>query len=1036
MRLFRHSHCQRTALLSKEEAMQPISHPLVSCCDGWEFIFQVNDAFLRGEGSSTADRDAADGSPAADRDAVAGSPTADRDAADEDCRILPVRLPHSVSRTPLKYADSSSYETVSGYRRRFTIIKRPGMRYILHFMGAAHIAEVFVNGCFVLRHACGYTEFQVDLTPYIRPDGTCLVAVRLDSTENPSIPPFGYVIDYLTYGGIYRPVRLEERPEAAVEDVFVYTPTLDSVHVEAQIAGLGPDDTFTCTAAILDAEGQEICAIHPLTAAERITVPACDTAAHRFVSDPSVTGPGLRLAADIQLPKKGIHYWMPDTPYLYTVRIVLDSSTSVECAAEIAVMHTSEIPAEQINEIPAEHINAGQYSTLPGQHSVAVRFGVRTAVFQADGFYLNGQKLFLRGLNRHQCYPYIGYAASASLQRLDAQILKNELRVNDVRTSHYPQSQDFIDACDELGLLVFTEIPGWQHIGDSSDWRSQVLDNTREMVLQYRNHPSIVLWGVRINESVDCDELYRETNRIAHELDPSRATSGVRYLENSSLLEDVYAFNDFSYAGERIYEAPSLKAPAAKPKRKVMKKHPDRPFIISECNGHMFPTKPSDSWLRREEQALRHARVLNDAMADGQHAGCFEWCMFDYPTHKDFGSGDRICYHGVMDAFRNHKISAAVWASQGDIDAGFAVQDTAGGAQIYAAGGAQTSADSGAQASAAGGAPVLEISSSMDIGDYDAGRLERCYAFTNADSVRLYKNGDFVIEVNASDYRALPHGPLCIDDRIGCLLQTKEGFTGRKEKLLHRALVAAGRYGIAALPLPDLLRMGWCMVRYGLTFEDGVRLYGKYVGNWGGEATVWRFDAIRDNAVVASVTRSPSARLHLEVRVNDQAASGTLNRACGLSGAAAQDRPVLPACGALQDNAYLLYESDTFDMALIRVRILDEYGSPAVYADMPVRFTISAESDTTLTVPFAAQADCRCHDIAPTQAAADSACSLYPAVFAGNETCGSTMTAPVQGGAAGTIIRTTGRAGHFTLDVEAEGMEMVSLQFQVVSAGM
>ena len=96
----------------------------------------------------------------------------------------------------------------------------------------------------------------------------------------------------------------------------------------------------------------------------------------------------------------------------------------------------------------------------------SLRFGFRTVRFENDGFYLNGQRIKLRGLNRHQSYAYVGYAMPKSVQELDAEILKNELGVNAVRTSHYPQSQHFISRCDELGLLVFTEIPGWQHIGD------------------------------------------------------------------------------------------------------------------------------------------------------------------------------------------------------------------------------------------------------------------------------------------------------------------------------------------------------------------------------------------------------------------------------------------------------------------------------------------------------------------------------------------------------------------------------------------
>lgn len=117
----------------------------------------------------------------------------------------------------------------------------------------------------------------------------------------------------------------------------------------------------------------------------------------------------------------------------------------------------------------------------------------------------------------------------AGPQIQDAKILKKELKVNAVRTSHYPQSQHFIDACDELGLLVFTEIPGWQYIGDE-EWKKIACQNTAEMVTQYRNHPSVILWGVRINESADDHDLYTKTNEIAHRLDDSRATGGVRCI--------------------------------------------------------------------------------------------------------------------------------------------------------------------------------------------------------------------------------------------------------------------------------------------------------------------------------------------------------------------------------------------------------------------------------------------------------------------------------------------------------------------------
>ena len=123
---------------------------------------------------------------------------------------------------------------------------------------------------------------------------------------------------------------------------------------------------------------------------------------------------------------------------------------------------------------------------------------------------------------------------------------KKELKCNIVRTSHYPQSTHFLDACDEVGLLVFEEIPGWQHIGDQA-WQDLAVRNVGEMIRRDWNHPSIILWGVRINESLDDHEFYTRTNALAHQLDDSRQTGGVRYLRNSELLEDVFTINDFGF---------------------------------------------------------------------------------------------------------------------------------------------------------------------------------------------------------------------------------------------------------------------------------------------------------------------------------------------------------------------------------------------------------------------------------------------------------------------------------------------------------
>ncbi len=777
---------------------------MISLCSQWEFIKNWNDAFVRGEGIGEA-----------------------------------VRLPHTVQELPLHYADHTSYQMLCGYRRKLDVTEEMlGKRLFLRFDGAAHIATVYLNGRELITHRCGYTAFRVEITGHVHA-GENLIAVKLDTTENPEIPPFGFVIDYLTYGGLYREVWLDVREDSLISDLYITTPTTESAHLE------------------ISAENAEDCCF---------VVEILDEAGETVLKKKT-----LDTVLDLDIP--GAHSWSCEDPYRHTCRVSLVKNDRILDVQE-------------------------------------VKFGFRTAEFRENGFFLNGAQVFLRGLNRHQCWPYIGYAAPERLQREDARILKEELGCVIVRTSHYPQSQYFIDECDRLGLLVFTEIPGWQHIGDDEHWREQCVENTREMVLQYRNHPSIIVWGVRINESQDCDDLYCRTNEVARALDPSRATTGVRFIEKSNLLEDVYSYNDFSHAGDNA---------GVKPKKSVT---PDmnKALLITEHKGHMFPTKSFDPWQKRQEHALRHARVQNDAAADGRHAGCIGWCMFDYATHKDFGSGDRICYHGVLDAFRNPKLAAAVYASQQEKW------------------------------------PVLAVSSPMDIGDYPAGNIGEVSVFTNADEVALYKNGLFVSKLSKGDFGALPHPPLVLDDTIGQLLETQEGFETPKAQLLKKALLSAAKYGLAGMPKADMLRMGYAMVRYKMNFEDGVALYGKYVGNWGGEATIWRFDAIKNGEVTASVTCCPSAQLHLEA---------------------------IPSHTQLQEGA-------TYDMAAVRIRVLDEFGNIAPYAQLPVRLTV--EGAAQLVGPDVVTAE---------------------------------------GGMCGTYIRTTGETGTAKLTVSAHSLAPVTVEFTV-----
>lgn len=675
-----------------------------------------------------------------------------------------VRLPHTCAETPYDYFDESAYQMVCGYRRVLNVPAEWEDKCLLLTIGAAgHFAEVFLDGEKLAEHRCGYTAFTVDLTGRAKPGQTHLLAVKVDSRETVDQPPFGFVIDYMTYGGLYREVWLDVKEPAHISDVFA-KPRAD---------GRLESDVF-CTglSAGADAIRQTV-----LDGGRAVASRTALLAGHNLMQ------PSVPVALEVPDVKR----WDVDAPHLYTL------TTELLRGGEVLDTHT-------------------------------VRIGFRDIRFEPDGFYLNGRKLKLRGLNRHQSYPYVGYAMPASIQRMDADVLKKELGLNAVRTSHYPQSQHFIDRCDEVGLLVFTEIPGWQHIGTSPLWRRQALDNVEEMVKQYRNHPSIMLWGVRINESKDDDELYTKTNELARKLDPTRPTGGVRCIKKSHLLEDVYTYNDFVHDGEQK---------GCEPKKNVTSDE-KKAYLISEYGGHMYPTKIFDSELHLLSHTLRHAAVRDAVMAEEDIAGSFGWCMADYNTHQDFGSGDRICYHGVLDMYRNPKPAAAVYAVEQDE------------------------------------VPVLEISSDMAIGEHPASNMGEIYILTNADSVRMYRNGLLLHEYTHKDspYSHLRRGPILISDFIGPRLEQEEGMNAKQAQLVKDILNYSAIHGFAKLPPKIMAKAGVAMAKYHMTFQDAYDLYGKYIGNWGDTVATFRFEAVKDGRVVKTVEKSPVRRVVLDVQTD------------------------------------------------------------------------------------------------------------------------------------------------------------------------
>jgi beta-galactosidase len=511
----------------------------------------------------------------------------------DDSRFDRVVIPHTNVRLPWHGFDEKRYEFISIYRRRFKIpAEAKGRRVFVDFEGAMTASTVWINGVRLGEYKGGYTPFSFDLTDHINFGGDNLLAVDLDSTERADIPPFGYQIDYLTFGGIYREVWIRVVPNTFIENIFAQPRDVLSGH-----PGLDVDCHIQHSEASHETHTLEV----ELRDGERVVAKATEAV-------PAGGAAPEPVVHTVRFAKLGgIKLWELREPNLYTVHVRLLHGTQL-------VDHDTR------------------------------RIGFRQAEFTDHGFEINGKVVKLRGLDHHQTYPFVGQAMPGRAQRSDALILRNKLKCNIVRTSHYPQSRHFLDACDEIGLLVLEEIPGWQHIGDE-DWKLLSIDNLSRMIRRDWNHPSIILWGVRINESLDDHSFYTRTNALSHKLDPTRQTGGIRYFQSSEFLEDVFTMNDFGFP---------LKPP----------NHPR--YLNTEFVGHTYPTKTIDQVERLIEHTLRHARIHDQLASDPQYAGGIGWCAFDYNTHGDFGSGDRICYHGVTDIFREPKPAAGFYKSQCD----------------------------------------------------------------------------------------------------------------------------------------------------------------------------------------------------------------------------------------------------------------------------------------------------------------------------------------------------------------------------------
>ena len=527
----------------------------------------------------------------------------------DDSAFTKITLPHCVTKLSWQDWDAASWQDVWLYRRRFSVPKEfANRRVFVKFEGVMVSSEASINGTPLPAHQGGYLPFTYELTPSLKAGGNVLdlkVDARFQNVPPEGSPRGPHAVDYYVPGGIIRGVSLYAVPQIFLNDVFakpvdVLKPTRRveiACSIDAAVAAHGP---VHLEAKLMD--GTKVIS----RVQKEVTI------AQGGKTDVALTLTGL---GDAKL-------WDIDAPHLYDV------------------VTTLSVDGEPV-------------------HDYRTRIGLRDANFTVDGFFLNGRRLHLFGLNRHEIYPYVGYAMPPRVMRRDAEIIRKEFNCNIVRCSHYPQSEAFLEACDELGLMVWEETPGWQYIGADAAYQDQVVQNVGDMIRRDRNHASIVIWGVRVNESADVQPLYRRTTSLAKSLDDSRPDSGSMTHTNNwetDWHEDVFAMDDYHQSPDGTVQ--------------ILPPLPGVPYMLAETVGQRtYTAKGFGNVYRRGgdvavqyKQAIYHATAHDRALAYPRMCGVIAWCAFEYGSPNNSYKG--VKNPGVADVFRIPKLGASFYQSQ------------------------------------------------------------------------------------------------------------------------------------------------------------------------------------------------------------------------------------------------------------------------------------------------------------------------------------------------------------------------------------
>jgi beta-galactosidase len=536
-----------------------------------------------------------------------------------------VNLPHTPVLEP--FVTSNSFLGICWYRKHFTIDSSYiDKKIYIEFEAGMHVADVYVNGVLETSHKGGYLPFTVDITDNAEfGNKENIIAVRLDNSDaalSNILPPGGTNAsrDFCFFGGLYRDSRIYFTDKIHVTDPIL----------ENKVASGGVFVTYTdVTTASATVNVKTHIRNEGLTAQDcEVITTLVDT--NNEIIATTTTIQNISAGGDFQFSQvlnvSNPILWDLDNPYLYDLY-------------------------ENI-KIDTNYID-----------DTKTKIGIRTIKFTKDGgFELNGERIKLMGANRHQDFAYLGNAGPNSLQYRDALLMK-EAGMQYVRTSHYPQDPSFLDACDELGIVVMTCLQGWQYWADNDKFKNNAYQMMRDMIRRDRNHPSIIVWELSLNESDQSAAFSANATSILREEYPGDQAYSCGWNNWANYDVAIQA----SQHGARNYTG-------------------TYPFIISEYGDWDYGGSTSTSRCARKDgdtdlltqvsnhqESLDKNRALTFLSADGL------WSFEDYNR----GYSSNICQSGLLDLMRLPKYSYYFYQSQRD--PGHIIENVNSGPMVFIA---------------------------------------------------------------------------------------------------------------------------------------------------------------------------------------------------------------------------------------------------------------------------------------------------------------------------------------------------------------